>query len=361
MPVARCPHCASVLLEEEAQGSVCPACGRSLETPACTVTAASPEAETPPVQPAPRRAWGWMAVAACSSIFSLVLWVGRPETPAPLAGKETTTSRLPGEEEQAKLAGTAKELMRLREEMRAATEDREAQVAALEKKLTAVEAAASESRQVLEKQLATAVAGAELAGRRAAAAEKALEEERARRSPAFVGPGEVRLDDPAGEHVVDTLNEGDRLKLTGRIGVLRIRGVNDGELDASALQARSIVFEQPVNGRSAVKLSAPGGSVALAGINAEARVEVEAPGGTLRTPDINGDSRLSARAREVRFEGAVQGSSKVSLTLTANGFMRFGTIQGSATVTWKRERASDPNPNIQEGEVRGGGRFLRAE
>ncbi len=350
MAVSRCTQCQAVLLEEEAAAAACPACGGVFARPA------EGEVAPPAIEAIPprRRPWGLMAAVSVLAALVVVLWLMRPAVPpAPVPPEETDAYRsLLAEKEKEETAARAA-LLKLAGDLAAAREATR-RVAALEKKLAAQEADAAKlhadtARQhaALEEKLGAALA-------RATAAEKAMEEARAR---AAVVPGD-RLDDPAGTHVVEAINNGDKVKLTGRIGTLRVKGINDGVLDAQALTARTIIFEGAVNGKSEAKLHAPGGTVTLAGINAEAKVEIDAPGGTVRTGgDLNGESRLKVLAREMRIDGSVQGSAGVTLTIGDKGAISFELLQGSAQVRWRKEKKTDSDPRLDEGEVRSGASF----
>ncbi len=355
MPAPRCRHCDAILLAEEVGAQSCPACGAVLaERPA--------DATAPPlVEPLPeaRRPWGLIAALLAQALLIGWLWLGRPAPPPPV--EDTDTYRALLADRQAAQARGEAALAKMRADLAAARTQKPAKPEETPGRDRPTRADLEKQIAELNKAFEQVAKGRADALAKATAAEKALEDERAKvmkpAPPAVAGA--ARLDDPAGTHIVEAINNGDKVKLSGRIGTLRVRAVNDGELDASALQAKVIIFDQPVHNKSVVKLRAPGGAVALAGINGEARVEIDAPGGVVSTGDLNSESRLTARAREVRFTRAVQGGSVVNLTLTAGGAIAFKMIQGSARVTWKKDKPSDPAPRIDEGEVRGDASFRK--
>jgi hypothetical protein len=180
-------------------------------------------------------------------------------------------------------------------------------------------------------------------------------EERLKKEQDFLNASDelVKINRPNADYLVKALNDGAALTLMGKVGTLRVEGVNTALLDASRLEAKSIVFYQAINGRSMVKLHAPNGRISLASINAAAQVEIDAPGGRTEIRDINGESKLRVRTKELRLTGDVNGTAQLNVIFTRDGSLKFVRLQGESKLLWKKDAPGDPEPAITRGEIKG--------
>jgi len=168
------------------------------------------------------------------------------------------------------------------------------------------------------------------------------------------GDHRVNVNDPLGEYEMQDLNGQDRVTITGRIGTLRITGLNGhARLDASALTADRIVFAGPINGLVNVKVHAPGGEVTVSGtINGAPQIQVHAPGGVVTfaaqetAPAIQGDARVRVTARSVHLPGVIDGSARLIATLTTGGSLLVDELRGGSRCQWTKADADDPNPHV---------------
>jgi hypothetical protein len=334
MPVSRCPHCSIALLDEEANGSHCPACGGELRS----VEVVSAPAAPPPPLPV-SRPWGWMVATGVLALVVLLQWLSWPLTPsAANTGDDGPLAALRSEKERAEQAAVASraETARVRGEM-------QKQIAGIREEELAKRNAAESKQTEAEKKMT-------LADQRAKQAEERLKKEQD-----FLNASDelVKLNRPDADYLVKALNDGASLTLMGKVGTLRVEGVNGAFLDASRLEAKSIVFYQGINGRSMVKLHAPNGRVSLATINAEAQVEIDAPGGRTEIRDINGEAKLRVRTKELRLNGDVNGTSLLNVVFTKDGSLKFVRLQGECKLLWKKDAPTDPEPAITRGEIKG--------
>jgi hypothetical protein len=174
----------------------------------------------------------------------------------------------------------------------------------------------------------------------------------------------LRLDAPNGTHRIEALDRGEVCRLAGRIGTLTVGSIKGGAtLDASRLEARKIIFEHSVNGRSRVILNAPKGAVALTKIDGESTADIQAPGGRVQINEIFGDSRVTIRAREVRFANTINGArTEVNVTLThPAAALAFNQLLGRSRLTWRKEKPTDPAPRLAPGRVDREARFEKLD
>lgn len=345
MPVFRCPSCTAPLTDAEHAAVACPECAAPLATAPMAAPAIATPPPAPPRAPLTARPWWGLLVATAALAVPVVVWLTRPSAAGPASAEGDS-----GDGPAALLRHKEKDQAADRD-LRARWQQQADLSAALQRRLDETSTALTDEARLrgeAERRLTDALA-------RLTAAERGLSELSAAVEKLKDEAGAVRLSDPNGSYTVRALNDGDRVKLLGRVNVLRVTGVNGGTLDASGLEAKLIFFSQPINGASAkVKLHAPGGVVNLVGANA-GRLTIDAPAGRVHCrQDINGEAEVQVRARTVQLDGAVNGTAKVRATLTAGGAaLRFKLLQGSSRLTWKKERPTDPAPAITRGTVRG--------
>ncbi|MDA1016167.1 MAG: hypothetical protein O3A00_17135 [Planctomycetota bacterium] len=167
-------------------------------------------------------------------------------------------------------------------------------------------------------------------------------------------PAGIAIDAPDGEYNAESLNEGDFVRLHGKVKTLKLSSVNGrSALDASGLEAKEIQVES-INAEATVVLNAPGGLVEIkSGINGQARVFINAAGGKvvfLNGCPITGNCEVTISAREVDF-GAVLGSNKVKVVFSKGGKLRFTKMTGSSYIHYKRADPKDPPPTIEAGTL----------
>ncbi len=173
----------------------------------------------------------------------------------------------------------------------------------------------------------------------------------------------VRLDRPAEAHNLPPLNNGTKIKLVGRVRTLRIEGLNGGSaLDASELKADEIELTGNVNAGAQVRLNAPGGTVRIPDINGDSWVQIDAPDGKVTVGHVNGQANVTITAKEVEFRESITGpGSRVAVTLSRAGWLKYKEIQGGARVSLKKSSPRDPEPRIEAGKVRDGSEFRRVK
>lgn len=171
---------------------------------------------------------------------------------------------------------------------------------------------------------------------------------------------------PDGEHVIESLNGGETVRLAGKVRTLRINSVNEESLlDASRLEAREIIVSGSINGRSTVKVHAPNGRFELRGsVNGQSELELRVPNGKVLfgTPsttsgggggEVNGESQVIIAAKDVDLGGKITGGTSIKVTLNAGGKLQFRSITGNAHIHYRKTRAEGPVPIVEQGTITG--------
>ena len=183
----------------------------------------------------------------------------------------------------------------------------------------------------------------------------------------------VAIKAPHGKHTVAAVTANNSFKLSGTVKKLVIGGVHgQGVLTTEKLTAEEVVVTGSVNGSGALKLNVPGGSVKfLSPLDGAARVRINAPGGKVTFGPVDksrygggiivGSANVSIVARDVDLRGVVDGGSRVLVTLTEGGSLRFSMIAGGARVQYRKAKPEDPEPRIDRGRVIAGGKFLQVD
>ena len=341
MPVARCPHCNAPMLDTEAAAGVCPACDRPLAAVVPPASPTLPPESAPHRSPALRRlAWAGLAVVLLAGVGGVVYFTrpGGPAPEPPPADGPTTpvVANAVPDEPQRPEPGPPPRLVQGPETLPV---PKIVQVAAVPP-----EALPAPRLQPEPDPLPKAVA------------------------EVLAGPVRT-LNRPDGEYVLEPLNGGANVTLRGKVRKLTVPLVDAGSrLDASGLEAKEIVFENKIDAGSRVRLNAPGGRVELRGkVDAGSRLEVMAPGGVVRFTEpsvgnepgskIDGNSEVRITARDVTFRGIINGGSRVWVTLTGSGAIRFDALDGGVRLRYKKESPDDPEPKVEPGVVRRGARF----
>ncbi len=186
---------------------------------------------------------------------------------------------------------------------------------------------------------------------------------------------ERKLDRPDGDYEIEVLKGDAVIKLTGKIKTLKVPLVEGAAtLDASALEAKEIIFTGKINNQATVKLNAPEGSVRFNGaVEGAAVLEVNAPGGSVLFAEpsardlgregskIDGSARVTITAKDVNFRGDLVGGARVVVTLTYGGTLRFREIAGGAVLRYKKADGKDPEPTVRAGLIFGGGKVEKIE
>jgi hypothetical protein len=178
-------------------------------------------------------------------------------------------------------------------------------------------------------------------------------------------PGHVETHDfnePKDTRSVPVLKRGEHVVLRGRVKTLRLRGLDAGAtLDASKLDAAVIIVSGKIDGRSTLKLNAPGGVVQIsAKVDGRSTVEITAPGGEVKfmlatTPTregskIDNGSTVSVTARIVEFKGDITGiDTKVNIILSRSAVLKIASLSGKATVEYKSQAAGWSPPEVTVG------------
>ena len=170
---------------------------------------------------------------------------------------------------------------------------------------------------------------------------------------------EKRITNPLVVVAIPDLFGDSRVILTGKASVLKIGTVSTNALlDASGLEVDEILITGDITGNATVKLHAPGGKVTLGGfVTGCARLTIDAPEGTViaeKTGKLGDIATATITAREVELNAPATGSVRISITLTRGGFLKAALMEHGAQITYKKSRASDPEPKIETGELRNG-------
>jgi hypothetical protein len=382
MAMLRCPHCKLPLSRTESTGSTCPVCGASLAEPAPQADAEQPPqaepTESPPTEAlrptAPEPADLLRLVLAGAALLvvltaGLCLYYlagmgtfdglfGRSTLPQPAGRRPAAPRPAPATQMAAAPVGPTQP----------------ASPAAAKARPPAARPAPPEqpaTRQVA----AVPEAPAQPATRPAPPAPREMP------ALADLAPGQpLRLNDPNGLYVLDPLRDGASVQVTGKVKTLLVTDVIAATLDATGLDVEEILFAGEINGRATVKLAGKAGTLTLRGVNGQANldatalearrivfdgeingqctVRVSAPRGTVvfgraeGEGSINGEAKLTIRAREVLFGGPINGATKIDVTLSKGGRLKFARIDGSSRLHYRRADPGDPDPRVEAGLVR---------
>jgi hypothetical protein len=183
---------------------------------------------------------------------------------------------------------------------------------------------------------------------------------------------ERTIDRPAGKYTLEALRNHAVVKLRGRVHTLYVQSVDGGSvLDARELDAAIIVVSRPINGRSTVRLHAPGGSVTFLGeVKGQSTVEVRAPGGQVhfgkdrqdRASIINGESQVAITGRAVELRGTINGTrTHVVVALTRGGRLTVGQLNGRSRLDYRRQNPGDPAPFVHAGLIQPGAALRKVD
>lgn len=173
----------------------------------------------------------------------------------------------------------------------------------------------------------------------------------AKAEPKVAAPARVDvLNQPDSDYTLPRLKNGEHLILLGQVRQFRVTGLDGGAiLDATGLEAGSVVISGTIAGGSVLKVRAPESVVmVMAAVRGKSRVEINAPGGDVRflspsSPDqpwssITSGSTVAILARAVDLRGDVDGAdTKVTVTLTGNGSLKVAAVRDTAAVEYKTE------------------------
>lgn len=174
------------------------------------------------------------------------------------------------------------------------------------------------------------------------------------------------FDHPDDIAAIPDLNSNDRIVLTGKLRALRIGSVNGkGSIDASGLVAEEIIITGDLNSEASVKLNAPNGKVTVGGFVAgSTKLIVVAAGGEVliaKSARVTGGSVLTVTTKRLEAQGTLSGGTKVNVTVTAGGSMKFTLMDEGATVTFRKAALKDPKVIVERGELRGGANVREIE
>jgi hypothetical protein len=176
-----------------------------------------------------------------------------------------------------------------------------------------------------------------------------------------------RIDEPDADYRVGPLSGGSTVVLNGRVRKLFIESIDTrSTLDAAALQAKEIIISGKIDGRSTVRLTAPGGQIEVHGkVDGESRVEIVAIGGSIvLTPEskIDGNAQVFFTAKTVDLRGILNGTeTRVVVTLTDGGTLRFKELAGAALLCYRKNAPSDPAPRIEAGVIQGAAQLIKLD
>ena len=174
-----------------------------------------------------------------------------------------------------------------------------------------------------------------------------------------VNNGEVRLDDPDGEFVVEQVASGKTLKLIGKVKRLKIVRVNGKvTLDASQLEAREIVVVQGIFNEAIVMLNAPNGFVEFRGpLNGRVKVTVAAPKGMVifkaNGGQITNEAHVYVTAATIECHDLIHGwNALLDATLTRGGRLQFKELAAGGVLQYRKAAGNDPDIEIIPGILR---------
>lgn len=344
-----CPHCKLPLSRKELSLACCPVCKKTLDakaTPGAAKLPASPAAELMPEATAPGAKGGsWLAwgvpliiVLACGGLC-VTLFVGdlipqkRPAASAPAAKTETSTASATQSSSQPIV------IQQVATSSPAATAPAPSTPAVAAKPDTSAPAEAADPSEPAD---STEVKNASV----------------------------TKIDKPDGEYVVDALNAGKIVRLSGKVKKLTVGSMDGGSrLDAAGLEVQDVVFTGPINGKSYVKVRASGGSIEFRGeisgfstvwaYATEGKVSFGSPSNRAASA-VNGDCRIHITAREVQFWGTVNGgTTQVQVRLTKGGKLLFTELTGGVRLSCRKVAKSDPDIVIEQGKIGDHAKFER--
>lgn len=169
-----------------------------------------------------------------------------------------------------------------------------------------------------------------------------------------VADAEVRVPDLHGEH---------EIVLSGKARVLKLGSLHGRvRLDASKLNVQEVIVAGDLHGDAQLVVSAPNGRVTVNGfVIGSAKLTVLAPGGAVlfaESARLDAGSTVTATAKDLTVRGPMLGGTKLSATLTSGGALKLTTLEGGATVTYRKEKPTDPAPAVDRGDVRGGAKVI---
>lgn len=169
-----------------------------------------------------------------------------------------------------------------------------------------------------------------------------------------IADAEVRVPDLHGEH---------EIVLSGKARVLKLGSVGGRvRIDAHKLDVREVHIAGDLQGDAVLVVSAPNGRATVSGFVAgSAKLTVLAPGGAVlfaESSRLDAGSTATVTAKELTVRGPMLGGTKLSATLTSGGALKLTTLEGGATVTYRKEKPTDPAPAVDRGDVRGGAKVI---
>jgi hypothetical protein len=179
----------------------------------------------------------------------------------------------------------------------------------------------------------------------------------------FVEPNR-KFDNPNDTAVLADLQDKDIVTLTGKLRKLQIGSLHgEAILDASKLDVQEIEIGGDVHGNTRVILNAPNGNVVIKGfVVGSAKITVVAPGGTVTIPAnsgrLDGGSEVTITAKTLNMNGVMLGGARLNATFTTGGSLKVASMEGGATLKYKKAAASDPAIVVEKGELRGGARVI---
>jgi hypothetical protein len=159
----------------------------------------------------------------------------------------------------------------------------------------------------------------------------------------------VELNQPNGIYTIPfSMKKGERVVLKGRVGTLRVHGLDSGAvLDASGLEAGQVYIGGKIDNGSTLKVNSPGGKVTFAAaVVGKSKVEINAPAGDVifsvsTTPTrpgsaIDGGSIVAITARTADLKGDINGlNTKITVNLPRTGALKIVAIRGTASVEYR--------------------------
>jgi hypothetical protein len=208
---------------------------------------------------------------------------------------------------------------------------------------------------------------------------------------------DIKLNDPDGEFVVQSIQKGQTVTLQGTIKRLKIadqfnrstldatlltaeeivvmgnvnsnakvllgkaskltyRDVNGpgSLLDASMLGAKEIRQTGNLNSGAAVKLHAPGGTVILGGqVNNRVQLTIDAADGkVIAESNMNASANVKITAKDVDLRADIHGGMTVlDITLTKDGSLKFKSLGSGVQLHYRKAEMNDPAPRISRGMI----------
>jgi hypothetical protein len=173
--------------------------------------------------------------------------------------------------------------------------------------------------------------------------------------------GAIRtLNRPQGEYVLEDLDGEGEVVITGKVRTLVV-GTVDGRrtVDATQVQAESIIIKGKVDGSGEVRLHCP--KIEVQGTIMGGSRAAFSGGTIIFHQRIGGGAKVQVEAREVDCRGILSGGAHIKVTVAYGGTIKFAAMEEGAYLFYRKAQANDPEPVLLRGTLSGGATVKRDE